>query len=107
MLRHAWKLWTAIVVTYGIGAALEYFDPGGVASYWDEMLMHLVHTFTVMGVGVTAFAYIDRHLLPWLNIRDVAEEADNWENNNGGLILGWFILFAAWLVAWAIAYSGD
>ena len=111
MLRHAWKLWTAIVVTYGIGAVLEYFDPSGAASYWDEMLMHLAHTFTVLGVAVTGFAFVDRLLLPWLDLQAVVKGEDGWDmkstNIRTAVIVGWCLVFAAWLVAWAMAFSGD
>lgn len=109
MLARAWKLWLVAAVAYAAGAAIEYLDPWGASSYADEMLMHLAHVVTVLFTAVIAFAFVDRLLLPHFEIGKViwGANAPADELPRAAAIIGWFLLMASWLVAWALVFAGD
>lgn len=111
MLKQAWKLWAVVLGSYGVALVIEHL-PLSPLAYFDDVLMAILHSATSLATAVLVFSAMDHILLPWFKIEQALFAEGQWANEGedyvrAAAVSGWFLLFGAWLVAWALVFAGD
>ena len=111
MLKQAWKLWAVVLGSYGVALVIEHL-PLSPLAYFDDVLMAILHSATSLATAVLVFSAMDHILLPWFKIEQAMFADGPWANEGedyvrAAAVSGWFLLFGAWLVAWALVFAGD
>ena len=96
---------TSFLVLFDTANVGQTADPvlGDLTEAWAAELADLLRDINRLALGLFMWTLIDATCLTWINLRDVVLGTNGWHTREmhvrAGFVLGWFIAFAAVVVA--------